>query len=422
MIDGGGGYLMPGFINAHAHIPEADPDYAFRLWLAHGITSIREVGSPSLKWLLALKAQSEANTIAAPRIEAYPMFPYSNMVRTPEQAREWARAVADKGADGIKLRSVRPVVLEAIMEEVNRLGLGTAFHHDRRIIGRINALDSARLGVDSMEHQLALPETMFTERTVQDFPARYTFGSELDRIRGTAQTWNQAAKPGSQRWNEVIEELVDLDFTIVPTLAVYEANRDAMRARSTEYFNDYALPMFLGFWEPNPRNHFSHFYDWTTADEVAWKDYFRQTYVFLNDFKNAGGRVVPGADEGFLYTLYGFGYIRELELFQEAGFHPLEVIRSATLDAAELLGQDDRLGTIELGKTADLVLTDENPLQNFKVLYGHGHTRYDFKAQANVPVGRVVLTIKDGIVYDARALLNEVRNQVLAAKTAEQSE
>ena len=69
-----------------------------------------------------------------------------------------------------------------------------------------------------------------------------------------------------------------------------------------------------------------------------------------------------------MYNLYGFGYIQELELLREAGFHPIEVIRSATLNAAEAAGVENEIGTIEVGKLADLILMDENPLKNLKIL------------------------------------------------------
>ena len=78
--------------------------------------------------------------------------------------------------------------------------------------------------------------------------------------------------------------------------------------------------------------------------------------TFVNEYKNRGGRVTTGSDSGFIFQLYGFAYVRELELLREAGFHPLEVIRSATLNGAEALKMDDQIGSIEVGKLADMVL------------------------------------------------------------------
>jgi imidazolonepropionase-like amidohydrolase len=141
---------------------------------------------------------------------------------------------------------------------------------------------------------------------------------------------------------------------------------------------------------------------------------------FLNDFKNAGGRVTTGSDSGFIYQTYGFGYIQEFELLQEAGFHPLEVIRSATLYGAEALhepkGKPIEFGIIRPGLLADMVIVDENPLENFKALYGTGAVKLNDQTTRVERVGGVKYTIKDGIVYDAKKLLADVARMVEKAK------
>ena len=133
--------------------------------------------------------------------------------------------------------------------------------------------------------------------------------------------------------------------------------------------------------------------------------------AFVNKYKNRGGRVTTGSDNGFIYQTYGFGYIRELELLREAGFHPLEVIRSATLYGAQALGADKEIGTVELGKLADMFIVEENPLQNLQVLYGTGAIKLTDDNKV-IRVGGVKYTIKDAIVYDAKKLLADVKKMV----------
>ena len=189
-----------------------------------------------------------------------------------------------------------------------------------------------------------------------------------------------------------------------------------MRARRADWHDEYTLPSLAQFFSPNRDSHGSFFFDWGTEEEVAWKENYRLWMRFVNEYKNRGGRVTVGSDSGYIYKLYGFGTIEELELLREAGFHPLEVMRAATLSGAEALGASQSIGSIEPGKLADLAILDENPLANFKVLYGTGHMR--LSPQGDVKqVGGVKYTVKDGIVYDAKKLLDDVKNMVQQAKT-----
>ncbi|NIP82072.1 MAG: amidohydrolase, partial [Gemmatimonadetes bacterium] len=278
---------------------------------------------------------------------------------------------------------------------------------------------AARLGLGSMEHWYGLPEALFDDRTVQDYPYDYNYNDEYHRFGQAGRLWKQAAEPGSERWNAVMEELLELDFVIDPTMTIYEASRDVMRAREAEWHDHYTLPSLAEFYKPSRTSHGSYWFHWTTADEIEWKNNFRAWMAFLNEYKNRGGRVTTGSDSGFIYKLYGFGYIRELELLQEAGFHPLEVIRSATLWGARTLmepkGLEPGFGVVREGTLADLVIVPLNPVHDFKVLYGTGTLRLDESGEVR-RVGGVRWTIKDGIVYDAPALLEDVRRMVEAAK------
>ena len=107
-----------------------------------------------------------------------------------------------------------------------------------------------------------------------------------------------------------MNELIELDFTLVPTFTIYEASRDLMRARRAEWHDDYTLPSLWNFFTPNREAHGSYWFYWTTEDEVEWKENFRLWMMFVNEYKNRGGRVAAGSDSGFIYKLYGFGFIR----------------------------------------------------------------------------------------------------------------
>ena len=429
IIDAADQYVLPGFVDAHAHLGTpthalvdsgmmTDPEYVNKLWLAHGITTIREPGAVSgLGWTLKHKLLSDEGKISAPRMKVYALFP--DTMSSAVEARKWVKAVHKRGADGIKFLGAAPDAIEAAITEARTLNMKTMYHHAQISVTQINVLDSARMGLDSMEHWYGLPEAMFTDKRVQNYPNDYNYNDEQDRFSQAGRLWAQSAKPGSEIWRATISELIDLNFTLDPTLTIYESNRDTMRARNVEWLNDYTMPYITRAFEPNPKIHGSYHFDWTTTDEIAWKENYQLWMKFINDYKNAGGRVTAGSDSGFIYGLYGFGYIRELELLQEAGFHPLEVVQAATLNGAQLLGIEDETGSIQIGKKADLIIVNENPLANFKVLYGTGHKKLNRETGMMERTKGIIYTIKDGIVFDAKAMLDDIKEMVTAQKMLE---
>ena len=427
VIDAAGKYVLPGFIDAHTHFGTpnhafagylTDPEYVAKLYLAHGVTTVRDVGAGmGLNWTVELKKRSEAGDIAAPRIVVFAMFP--EQLASPQAARKWVRAVRKKGADGVKFIGAAPELLAAAIDEAQKLGMKTTMHHAQVSVVGTNVLDSARMGLDSMEHWYGLPEAMFDDKVIQDYPYDYNYNNEQDRFGEAGRLWLQSAAPGSEIWNATINELIGLDFTIDPTFTIYEANRDLMRARFAEWHDEYTMPYMMRAYEPDPVVHGSYFFDWTTAHEINWKRNYQRWMQFINDYKNAGGRVTTGSDAGYIYKIYGFGYIRELELLQEAGFHPLEAVKAATLNGAELLDMDKDIGSIQIGKKADLVIVDRNPVANFKVLYGSGHRILNKETGKLEQQPGIRYTIKDGIVFDAHKMLARVRELVEEQKTRE---
>jgi hypothetical protein len=151
------------------------------------------------------------------------------------------------------------------------------------------------------------------------------------------------------------------------------------------WFKDFLHPSMELFFRPSLDNHGSYFLGWTTAQEAQWKQNYRIWMDALRHFGIKGGLITTGDDAGYIYSLYGFGMVRELELHEEAGFHPLEVIQHATANGAKMVGLGDRLGRVRAGYIADLLVVNGNPLQNLRVLnpYGVDVVTYDGKPVDN---------------------------------------
>jgi len=426
-LDATGMYVMPGFIDTHVHcggVPKApDAEYFYKLWMAHGITTVRGVPCAGFDWTMSERERSANNEIVAPRMFAF--FTAGTgwdegPVHTPEQARAWARWAKQAGVDGVKIFDHPPDVMAALLDEANKQHLGSMAHLAQATVAGVNAIDAARLGLRVLTHFYGLFESLYEDSDVQPWPAEMVYNDEYHRFGQVARQWNLIHEPGGEEWNALIDEFLELDFILDPTFSIYVAGRDVMRARTAEWHEDYTLPSLWDYYQPSRENHGSYFYDWTTWDEVAWKMFYRRWQEFVDDYKDAGGRVTVGSDAGFIYSTFGFANIMEMELLQEAGFHPLEVIRAATLHAGESLyeplGLRPEIGVIRPGYLADFAIVGENPIQNLKVLYGIGTPRLNDETGEVERVGGMLYTIKDGIIYDAKELLADVARMVVEQK------
>jgi hypothetical protein len=369
-------------------------------------------------WSLSEKARSARNEITAPRMFSYHR-PGSGWdrgpIRTPEQAREWVRWLARQGADGLKLGAEEPSIMAALLDEAKKLGLGSTAHLGQTGVAQMNAIDAARLGLGTVTHFYGLFESMYDHHDVQPWPVDMNYNDEQHRFGQVARQW-RLVTPNGDKWNALLEEFRKLDVTLDPTMTIYVAGRDLSRRMFEAWHERYTLPSLWDFYTPSRSDHGAYFYNWTTWDEVEWRNFYRVWMEFLNDYKNMGGRVTVGSDAGFIYSTPGFATITEMELLQEAGFHPLEAIRAATLHGAETLmkpsGRPIEFGVVREGMLADLIISPENPIANLKVLYGTGWIRLNDQTGQFGWTGGISHTIKDGIVYDARKLLADVAAMV----------
>lgn len=409
IIDGTGMYLLPGLINIHAHIHDSRAghplpfEYIYSLWLGCGITTVRDVGSNYEKTVKE-RRKSKQGQIAAPRIFLY----MTAGGRNPEEARKRVQQIQKAGGDGVKIFGLDRDIMKAVLEEAHKCGLRVAHHVG---VEETDAWDDAEFGTTTIEHWYGVPDAAL--KGSQNFPYWYNYSNESDRFRYAGRLWREA---DSEKLDKVLRTLVEAEVAWCPTFVIYESSRDFQRARTQPWFEKYLHPAVREYFMPNPEHHGSYQWNWTTTDEVYWRENYQIWMDAVRQFAELGGQVGVGEDAGYIYQLYGFSLIRELELHQEAGFHPIDVIMHATGSNAQILGMEDKLGRIRTGYLADLILVKGNPLENLKFLYPTGVL--DIKDEKLITRGGVKWTIKDGIVYSAPKMMENVKKIVEQAESA----
>jgi len=439
VIDGAGKYVMPGIVNTHMHWHEerVGPipiQYERNLYLAAGVTTAREVGGnfeKTRQW----RAESAAHTIVAPRIVLYPMLtdllkPGEAFNQSPAEYRALVRAAKERGADGIKL--IGPMDRDqtaAALDEARKVGLPTTVHV---AVGEATARDFVDLGVNCLEHFYGVPDAAFNG--IQQFPPEMNYANEIHRFGRAGELYTQS-NLDQGKLSQLLDDMVAKGVAWSPTFSTYEAARDLIRAQNLPWYKDYLHPSLAEYYEPSTTRHGAFWIGWTEDQELRWRKNYQVWMATVRDFALKGGLVTTGDDAGFLYgSLYGFGISRELELQHEAGFHPLEVLRNATVNGAKVLGLDDRLGRIRPGFIADLLVVNGNPLENLRVMSPYGADLLSYNGQImnnytglmkpgdpnakQVHGGGIEWTIKDGIPYHVPTLMGEVKQMVATARAA----
>jgi imidazolonepropionase-like amidohydrolase len=438
VIDAAGKYVMPGIVNTHMHWHEerVGPipiQYERNLYLAAGVTTAREVGGDfdkTKQW----RAESAAHKIIAPRIVHYPML--ANLLKegetfnqSPAEYRALVRRAKEGGADGIKL--IGPMDRDqaaAALDEARKLGLPSTVHI---AVGEATARDFVDLGVNCIEHFYGVADAALDG--IQDFPPEMNYANEIHRFGRAGELYTQN-NLNREKLSQLLSDMVAKGVAWSPTMSTYEATRDLIRAQNLPWYKDYLHPSLAEYFRPSMTRHGTFWIGWTEAQEVKWRHNYRVWMAALREFGLKGGRITTGDDAGYLYgSLYGFGISRELELHHEAGFHPLEVLKHATADGAQVIGMEDRLGRIRPGFIGDLLVINGNPLENLRVMNPYGTDRMLYKGQiidnysgivkpddqnvTQVHGGGIEWTIKDGIPYHVPTLMKEVREMVAKARS-----
>ncbi|NBU38911.1 MAG: hypothetical protein EBS32_11895, partial [Actinobacteria bacterium] len=205
-INANGMYVLPGLVDLHVHQgttqKAAESEYYNKLWLGNGITAVRGVPFASFDYSVKEAARSAKNEITAPRYIVY-QRPGTGWdkgpVRTPEQAREWVRWLAQNGGEGLKLGAERPDLMAALLDEAKKLGLGSTAHLQQTGVAQMNADEATRLGLGAVTHFYGIFESMYDSASVQPWPVDYNYNDEQDRFGQVARQWSLVT-PRGEKW------------------------------------------------------------------------------------------------------------------------------------------------------------------------------------------------------------------------------
>ena len=376
--------VIPGIVGLHDHTfymtrgRRVQLNFsAPRLYLASGVTTIRTTGAFSPYSELNLKQSIADGQVVGPRM--YITGPYitgagamtqMKAVSSPDDARRVVGYWADEGVDWFKAYTrIGHEELGAAIDEAHRRGIRVTGH-----LCSVSFTEAVQLGIDNIEHGF------FTN-------SDYVPGKELGVCPPNVRQSLLDVDLEGTAVETTIREMVDAEVAMTSTLAVYELgvpNRPPLEDRVLEMMAPAAREEYLQSRE-----------EIAALDESPKSTLFRKAQAFEKAFVDAGGLLAAGVDPtGMGGALPGFGDQRNYELLLEAGFFPEQVIQIMTLNGARVLGEDDRFGSIEVGKSADLVVINGDPVQQ------------------PFQIRNVTLVFKEGVGYDAPELIASVKGLI----------
>ena len=324
IIDAKGLTLLPGLIDAHFHIDGDDPLPG--LYLSHGVTSLRDPGQWIEAYDVARKGPGPIPRLflCGPHLDspppAYPTDSY--IVRDADETRLAVNRFADDGASAIKVYFRLPLALiKVAIETAHSRGIPVMGH-----LEIVDARDAIRAGIDGIEHATSFGTALLPLRDAEKY-RQAMLADNNARREGRYQVWN-TINFDTQQARDLFKLIVDRGVFVSPTLAVFEK-------------------------QPGDKD--------TTEVQVHG---FKQMETFVRLAHQAGAKIVVGSHSDVPHAKRGWAYQRELELLVESGLTPMQALVAGTLENARYFRIDDRLGTVETGKVADLLMVEGDPLKN----------------------------------------------------------
>lgn len=359
-LDGHGRFLIPGLVDMHVHLFNLSShrppnDWTFALDLANGVTAVREMrGDPTtMAQIRQWREQFDQGEIAAPRILAAGIPAYGP---TPDEARRQVDAAADAGADFIKIFSEVPEAnWRAILDEAQRRKLPVVGH----VPAGVPLLVAAAAGQRTDEHLMQAYEAC-SSIEAKLLAQRHDFAGDTLEAEREDQEADALAAFDPRICRRVSHALATTGQVQVPTLALADED-DLARAGAPD--ND---PRWR-YLRADERKRWQGFLASYTANDAALaKRRWPVARKIVSAMHQAGVTFMAGTDSPMPGVYPGYGLHDELELLVAAGLTPREALRAATLTPARFLGIDGTSGSAAVGKRADLVLLDANPMKDIR--------------------------------------------------------
>lgn len=385
--------LMPGLVMLHEHMYIAAPSLEFgyynsrpqpvsfpRMYLACGATTIRTAGSIEPFLDISIKRNIDSGKYPGPFIELTAPYLegknslYADMkeLKTPEAAVAFVNYWADQGFTSFKgYMMIDKPTLKAAIDAVHKKNLKITGH-----LCAVTYREAATMGIDQLEHGFMPSSDFIKDKNENECPEKPDY--VLSHIN-----------PRSDEARKLIRFLIDKKVIITSTLAVFEAYNSSQPTPSLE---------FLSYFSPDNRDLYLKVFTQIKSAVAPTDDdrAYANNVIMEKMFSDMGGLLTVGSDPtGTGGTIAGFGNWRAIELLVEAdGFTPLEAIKIATLNGAIALGYDKTIGSIETGKSADLLIVDGDPSKNISDLR------------------KVQIVFKNGVGYNSKKLFESVKGKV----------
>ena len=369
MIDGSGKTLLPGMFDMHVHVDKSDGV----LHLAGGVTSVRDM-AVQINYVgdkQKLAAGFEDGSLVGPRIVGMCGFidgngPFTRDmgIDNVEQGLDWIDAFHEAGIQQIKLySSIKPEWVKPLAERAHQYDMVVSGH----IPAFMTATQAIEQGFDEIQH---------TNMLFLNFYGDTLDTRNMTRFSAVGERAYQFDFK-SKAFLEFVGLLKSEDIIIDPTLAIFEWGFKSVSGVPSPTYTKilHRLPL------TGRRRYYTGGFARPPGMHQKYLDSYDRMIRIVGELHHHGVRVVPGTD-----NLAGFAYHRELELYAESGIPANEVLQLATIRSAEVAGVADQLGSIEVGKLADLVLIEGDPLADISA------------------IRKTVLTIKDGVIYDPQKL------------------